>query len=101
MPGRSFAVLGPMAELGPVCEQQHRLMGELAAGLRFEKLVVVGPDHGYALGAPDIAVHAADIDTARDTLTAILEPGDVVLVKASRASGLERLALQLSKESTP
>jgi UDP-N-acetylmuramoyl-tripeptide--D-alanyl-D-alanine ligase len=99
MPGRSFAVVGPMAELGPVCEQQHRLMGELARKLRFEKLIIVGPDHGYALGAHDIALRAADIDAARDTLTAILEPRDVVLVKASRTAGLERLALQLIKEA--
>ncbi len=101
MEGRPLAVVGPMAELGPVCEREHRLMGELAAGLGFEKLVIVGPDHGYALGAGDIAVHATDIDAARDTLTAILEPGDIVLVKASRAAGLERLALQLTEEAAP
>lgn len=101
MPGRSIAALGPMAELGGVCESQHRAMGKLAASLGFAKLVVVGPDHGYALGAPRLVTHATDIDAARDTLTDILEPGDVVLVKASRSAGLERLALAIIKEATP
>lgn len=100
MAGRSFAIVGPMAELGSVCEQQHTLMGALATELGFEQLIVVGPDHGYGLGAPDIAVYATDTDTARDTLLASLDPGDVVLVKASRSSGLERLADQLIKEAT-
>ncbi|GMQ93473.1 MAG: UDP-N-acetylmuramoyl-tripeptide--D-alanyl-D-alanine ligase [Acidimicrobiia bacterium] len=101
MPGRSIAALGPMAELGGVCESQHRAMGALAASLGFAKVVVVGPDHGYALGAPRLVTHATDIHAARDTLTDILEPGDVVLVKASRSAGLERLALAIIKEATP
>lgn len=101
MPGRSIAVLGPMAELGGVCEAQHRAMGELAATLGFERLVLVGPDHGYALGASQLVEHATDMDAAMDTLNGILGPGDVVLVKASRSAGLERLALALVKESTP
>jgi UDP-N-acetylmuramoyl-tripeptide--D-alanyl-D-alanine ligase len=99
MPGRSIAVLGPMAELGSVCESEHQKMGALASGLGFETLVVVGPDHGYALGAGAIVVHATDIDEAHDTLTSILEPGDTVLIKASRNAGLERLAMRLVEDS--
>jgi UDP-N-acetylmuramoyl-tripeptide--D-alanyl-D-alanine ligase len=95
MPGRSIAVLGPMAELGPVCESEHMRMGELARDLGFDTLVVVGPDHGYVLGAQGISVHATDIEEAHDTLTAILRPGDTVLIKASRSAGLERLATDL------
>ncbi len=101
MPGRSIAVLGAMAELGGVCEAQHRAMGQLAATLGFERLILVGPDHGYALGAAHLVEHATNTDAALDTLTGILGPGDVVLVKASRSAGLERLALALIKESTP
>ncbi|MEN8237570.1 MAG: UDP-N-acetylmuramoyl-tripeptide--D-alanyl-D-alanine ligase [Actinomycetota bacterium] len=99
MPGRLIAVLGPMAELGPVCEREHARMGELAVQLGFESLVVIGPDHGYALGAGGIVVHAADISEAHDTLTAILEPGDTVLIKASRSAGLERLAVELIQDA--
>jgi UDP-N-acetylmuramoyl-tripeptide--D-alanyl-D-alanine ligase len=99
MPGRPIAVLGQMAELGPVCEIEHARMGELALQLGFEALVVVGPDHGYALGGGEIIVHATDIDDAHDTLTAILRPGDSVLIKASRNAGLERLAMELVEDA--
>ncbi len=50
---------------------------------------------------PGIVEHATDMDAAMDTLTVALESGDVVLVKASRSAGLERLALSLIKDSTP
>ncbi len=101
MPGRSIAVLGPMAELGSVCEEEHRAMGALAASLGYARVIVVGPDHGYTLGAPDLVEHATDMRAATDTLTSVLEPGDVVLVKASRSAGLERLAQTLIKEASP
>lgn len=101
MPGRSLAVLGPMAELGSVCEEEHRAMGHLAASLGFHRVIVVGADHGYVLGAPGIVEHATDITAAMDTLSGVLESGDVVVVKASRSAGLERLALSLIKESKP
>jgi len=99
MPGRSIAVLGPMAELGPVCEREHARVGERALELGYSALVVVGPDHGYALGAGEIVVHATDIGDAHDTLTAILRAGDTVLIKASRSAGLERLAMDLVKDA--
>jgi UDP-N-acetylmuramoyl-tripeptide--D-alanyl-D-alanine ligase len=99
--GRKFAILGPMAELGPVCEASHRAVGELAAALGFTRIVVVGPDHGYVLGAGEVAVNATDLREAADTLLAVVEPGDVVLVKASRSAGLERLAFDLIEEAAP
>lgn len=101
MPGRHIAVLGPMAELGPVCEREHANMGSLARRLGFEQIHVVGPDHGYALGAPDLVRNATDIGNCLDTLTHTLQPGDVVLVKASRSAGFERLALDLIKDFSP
>jgi UDP-N-acetylmuramoyl-tripeptide--D-alanyl-D-alanine ligase len=99
MPGRSIAVLGPMAELGPVCQREHARMGEMALQLGFDTLIVVGPDHGYGIGGGDIVVHATDIRDAADTLTAILRPGDTVLIKASRNAGLERLAMELVEDA--
>jgi UDP-N-acetylmuramoyl-tripeptide--D-alanyl-D-alanine ligase len=98
MPGRSIAVLGPMAELGSVCETEHRRMGELAADLGFSDVIVVGPDHGYVLGSPELVRNATTFESARDTLRDALEPRDVVLVKGSRSAGLERLAIQLIKD---
>ena len=94
------AVLGPMAELGSVTEAQHAAMGRLAASLDIDALIVVGDDLGYCIGAPDLVRNAMDLQEAADTLHAILEPGDVVLVKASRSAGLERLAIDLIEEAT-
>lgn len=94
-----YAVLGPMRELGGICEESHRAMAAHAAALGFDRVVVVGEDHGYVLGAPELVVNATDSTSALDTLLAVVEPGDVVLVKASRASGLERLALELAEDA--
>jgi len=96
--GHTIAVLGPMAELGSVCEVEHRRIGALAQELGVDHLIVVGADHGYLLGAQEIVRNAADLKVAEDTLHAIVEPGDVVLVKASRAAGLERLAIALVED---
>ncbi len=99
MSGRHVAVLGVMSELGHVCGREHVRMGELVGSLDFAELLVVGPDHGYALGFPGAALKATDIEDAADTLVRIIEPGDVVLVKASRSASLERLALRLMEDS--
>jgi UDP-N-acetylmuramoyl-tripeptide--D-alanyl-D-alanine ligase len=98
---RSIAVLGAMAELGPVCEVEHARMGELVFDLGFSELMVVGPDHGYAIGFSGQTHKATDIEDARDTLCQIIEPGDAVLVKASRSASLERLALHLIEDAAP
>lgn len=94
-----IAVLGLMAELGPICEREHERMGRLVGQLGFRELVVVGPDHGYALGFPGDVRSAANIEGAADTLADIIELGDVVLVKASRSAGLERLAQSLIEDA--
>jgi UDP-N-acetylmuramoyl-tripeptide--D-alanyl-D-alanine ligase len=99
MPGRHIAVLGVMAELGPVCEQEHVRLGELVSRLGFTDLVVVGSDHGYGDGFGAGARKVTDIEEAADTLASIVQPGDVVLVKASRSASLERLALGLIEDA--
>lgn len=98
MGGRRIAVLGAMAELGSVCEVEHIRMGELVRELGFSELVVVGPDHGYAIGFGSRTRKATDIAGAADSLGDIIEPGDVLLVKASRSAGLERLAFRLIED---
>ncbi len=100
MGGRAIAVIGVMAELGSVCQAEHRRMGQLAAELGFASVIVVGEDHGYALGAPGLVVQTAGFEDAMRTLDDTVQPGDVVLVKASRSAGLEQLAAKLIKEYT-
>ena len=42
------------------------------------------------------SVHVPDVDAAVAFLRGALRPGDIVLVKASRAAGLERVAAALT-----
>ena len=98
---RSWAVLGEMAELGDDAISEHDRIGRLAVRLDVSRLVVVGT--GRSMGAMHhgavmegaLAVEAAlvdDGDAALALLRAELQPGDVVLVKASNAAGLGALA---------
>ena len=95
---RSWAVLGEMAELGPSAADQHRRVGELTAELGVDRVVVVGPAaQPIHAAAREGAVQVDDADAAIALLRAQLRPQDVVLVKASRAAGLERVALALAE----
>ncbi|GGM37891.1 UDP-N-acetylmuramoyl-tripeptide--D-alanyl-D-alanine ligase [Longimycelium tulufanense] len=100
--GRSWAVLGEMAELGADALRAHDEIGRLAVRLDVNRLVVVGePARPMHQGAHlegswgEESVLVPDVDAAVALLRAELRPGDVVLVKASRAAGLERVARAL------
>jgi len=99
---RTWAVLGGMAELGERAGPEHDALGRLVNDLGIDRLVAVGPQasgvHAGAVHAgrsEEESSHVPDIDAALRLLHDELRPGDVVLVKASRAAGLERLALSL------
>ncbi|MGH3841993.1 MAG: UDP-N-acetylmuramoyl-tripeptide--D-alanyl-D-alanine ligase [Pseudonocardiaceae bacterium] len=91
---RSWAVLGPLAELGEAAGQAYRDVGALAAALHIDRVVAVGeqarPLHAAAAGLAPVWV--PDVPAAVEFLQGELATGDVVLIKASRAAGLERLA---------
>ena len=100
---RSWAVLGSMGELGGAAPGAHREVGRLAAELGVAELLAVGGDATHVLegvraaaGRLTRARNAVDIDDAVAVLTEELRAGDVVLVKASRAAGLERLATAIT-----
>jgi UDP-N-acetylmuramoyl-tripeptide--D-alanyl-D-alanine ligase len=99
MPGRHVAVLGRMAELGPVTEEEHLRIGRLAAELGFAAVVVVGDDPGIGRAAGKISRGVPDAEAAARVVRGFVREGDVVLVKASRAVGLEALALELVEET--
>ncbi len=89
--GRRVAVLGEMRELGPDAAAHHREIGEHARAAGVELLIGVGElAREYA---PDDQV--ADADAAADALDRALGEGDMVLVKGSRAVGLEVVAERL------
>ncbi|MGH3715872.1 MAG: UDP-N-acetylmuramoyl-tripeptide--D-alanyl-D-alanine ligase [Micromonosporaceae bacterium] len=88
---RRWAVLGYMAELGTAERAGHTEVGQLAARLGVDRLVVVGePAAPIADGAREEAdwggdaVQVADQEAAIAVLRDQLRPGDVVLVKGSR-----------------
>ena len=99
MPGRHLAVLGTMAELGPLEVSEHERIGRLANELGFAAVVTVGDEPGIAAAAGPIARNVPDADAAYDVVQRIVTDGDIVLVKASRAIGLETLALRLAEET--
>jgi UDP-N-acetylmuramoyl-tripeptide--D-alanyl-D-alanine ligase len=97
LPGRPIAVLGLMAELGEISGNEHTRMGRLAAELGYATVIMVGEDPGLASGAGAIARNVATADEALDLVARLVREGDTVLVKASRAVGLERLAGSLAE----
>ena len=86
---RTWAVLGPMRELGAESATAHEGVALLAKELGVDELVTVDSPE-YGAGRP-----VADAAQATALLAAELAPGDVVLVKASRAAGLDRVAADL------
>jgi UDP-N-acetylmuramoyl-tripeptide--D-alanyl-D-alanine ligase len=91
---RPVAVLGDMAELGAGAPAYHREIGEAAAALGVRQLVAIGElARGYVEGAGGVPSRwAPTVEQGIAALREELRPGDVVLVKASRAIGLEAVA---------
>jgi UDP-N-acetylmuramoyl-tripeptide--D-alanyl-D-alanine ligase len=102
---RSWAVLGEMRELGEGSREEHDAIGRLAVRLDVSRLVVVGEGaRAMHLGAGlegswgEESVFVPEADDAIALLREQVRSGDVVLVKASRAAGLERVAEALLGE---
>jgi UDP-N-acetylmuramoyl-tripeptide--D-alanyl-D-alanine ligase len=97
---RRVAILGDMAELGRTAPGYHREVGDAAAELGVDELLAVGElARGYLEGG----VHgrwAPNVHEAVRELGEIVRPGDAVLVKASRAVGLEAVAAALTELTT-
>jgi UDP-N-acetylmuramoyl-tripeptide--D-alanyl-D-alanine ligase len=99
---RCVAVLGYMAELGPIEAEEHLRVGELVARLGIDGLVVVGAEARLiAQGAaregvePERIVVCEDVGQAAGSARRFAGPGDLVLVKASRIARLERVSEEL------
>lgn len=90
--GRRIAVLGLMAELGPEADELHRGVGAFAARSRVDIVIAVGEQARAYLDGTGMGIDgqwAADADEAADRLADVVRAGDRVLVKGSRAAGLE------------
>ena len=101
--GRKVAVLGDMRELGDAAMEGHREVGRAAAEVA-DAIYVAGElgrwigDAAMQAGHADVHI-CADASDLADALRKSLLPGDVVLVKASRAMEFERLAQELRADA--
>ncbi len=94
--GRRVAVLGDMAELGAHTAEAHREIGRQSVELGVNGLVAVGrfaretASAARAAGLKDVQ-EFAEVPDAAATVKRLVRPGDLILLKASRATGLERV----------
>lgn len=105
--GRKVAILGGMRELGSATESGHRRVGEWAAK-QTDLLIAIGKE-GELIAEGAISAGmlrnnvvnilwdetSPNVDSAISQILPILEEGDTVLVKASRALRLDRLVSRL------
>jgi UDP-N-acetylmuramoyl-tripeptide--D-alanyl-D-alanine ligase len=103
--GRRVAVLGDMAELGAHTEAAHVEIGRRAAELKIGQLFTVGKNAAATARAARDAgltrvIEFSDVEAAVRAVKSFLKPGDVVLLKASRSSRLERIAETLRSEKS-
>jgi UDP-N-acetylmuramoyl-tripeptide--D-alanyl-D-alanine ligase len=95
--GRRVAVLGDMAELGQHSEAAHEEIGRRAAELGVGQLFAVGKMAAVtARGAREAGLNRilefGDVENAAAAVKSFLKAGDVLLLKASRTSRLERIS---------
>src|SRR6266481_4082707 len=104
--GKRIAVLGEMHELGDESERGHREVGEIAAALKIDQLIAIG---AAATAIADGARHAGlqktavvnSTSEAAELLNEIAGPGDLILIKGSRASRTEEVIEHFGLRHSP
>ncbi len=104
--GRRVAVLGDMAELGAASASAHEEVGLFAAESGVGQLFAVGGmaaqlAKGARAGGLHRIIEFPEVDAAAGAVRSFVKPGDVVLVKASRAMRLERVSEALRGAEGP
>ena len=98
---RRVAILGEMAELGDAAPHYHEEVGALLDELGIELVIAVGEGARPYLGGGDTSPTRRWIPDAAafDDVASLLQPGDAILVKASRAVGLEGIPASIEKRA--
>jgi UDP-N-acetylmuramoyl-tripeptide--D-alanyl-D-alanine ligase len=104
--GRRIAVLGEMLELGAESERGHREVGETAADLEIDELIAIGKVGASIADAAKNAglqksVFVPSTTEAAERLAEIAEPGDLVLIKGSRAARTELVIDEFARRRKP
>ena len=96
--GQSWAFVGKMAELGESSEIAHQRIGTLTHELGIDHLVAVDAPE-YLTGTQQSASTTMHLCTRGEAvvLAEQIEPGDVILVKASRSQAFELLAQEIEE----
>ncbi|MFK5956389.1 MAG: UDP-N-acetylmuramoyl-tripeptide--D-alanyl-D-alanine ligase [Planctomycetota bacterium] len=100
---RRIAVLGSMKELGPTSEELHHRVGQEVVMAKIDLLIGVGSGGAWIAQGTKGQVPCQVVDDAAAAATmlrASLHPGDVVLLKASRAEALERILQQWHNQAS-
>ncbi len=103
--GKRIAVLGEMRELGAESERGHREVGETAATLGLDQLITIGDvaeliAEGARTGGLDKVWSARSTAEAAKLLGEVAEPGDLVLIKGSRAARTEEVIEQFRSQNS-
>jgi len=110
--GRKVFVFGGMRELGPSAAAEYAAIGALAGEYRFDALLLIDQEGGggelaatrdsYLAAHPggDAAV-LADVEAVRRRLRALLAPGDTLLLKGPRHSGIAAAAVDFMEAMAP
>jgi UDP-N-acetylmuramoyl-tripeptide--D-alanyl-D-alanine ligase len=103
--GKRIAVLGEMRELGTESERGHREVGEIAATLGVDQLITIGDAaeliaQGARTAGLDKVSSARSTTEAARLLGEIAEPGDLVLIKGSRAARTEEVIEQFGSQNS-
>jgi UDP-N-acetylmuramoyl-tripeptide--D-alanyl-D-alanine ligase len=90
--GRAWAFIGKMHELGENSQRDHQSITAFADQMGIDHVVAVNtPEYGNTSGAQLLVQHVSSFDEAL-AISKEITPGDVILVKGSRAEGLEKLS---------
>ena len=94
--GRAWAFLGRMHELGSSSDREHRSITTYAEELEIDHVIAVKSGEYGSGSAPanSIVQHVNSLEEAL-AISGEIEGGDVILVKGSRAEGLEKLSEQI------
>ncbi len=103
--GKRIAVLGEMRELGAESERGHREIGEAAATLGVDQLITIGAAaeliaEGARTAGLDKVSSARSTSEAAKLLSEMAEPGDLVLIKGSRAARTEEVIEQFGSQNS-
>lgn len=102
MRGQKWLVLGGMHELGALSDEAHAALGRRIAEGQWAGCLLVGEwgkliAEGIPASPPFPVFPVENVSEAADCLARETHPGDMILLKASRGDGLERVLEYLNK----